>query len=176
MKDTIKRYMPYAIITFLIYIIIPLVFSNEALAKFAGVELYFIFPITAIVGAAIYSAKYGLDFLFSLIAPILFLPTMFLFCGGFAGQYALHNILLIVIYLVASMFGLFIGDIAFGDERRQREKAEQKEAEEMMLEAKRRDEKFLRNQSQKIQKKSDISASESEIDDILNEFNKLNKH
>jgi K+-sensing histidine kinase KdpD len=160
--------MPYAVVTFAIYIIVPLLFNNEALGKFVGVELYFIFPLTAIVSAAIYSAKYGLDFLFSLIAPILFLPTMFIFCGGFAGQYALHNILLIVIYLVAAMFGLFVGDIAFGDKRRQREKEEREETEEMLLEAKRRDEKFLRNQVKKstAQKpKRPVVKNEINLDD-----------
>ena len=137
MKDMVKKYLPYTVVIFAVYIIVPLFFRNAALSNFVGIAWYFIFPATAAVSAAIYCSKYGLDFLFSLIAPIFFLPSMFLYYGGIN----LPNILLLVVYLVAGMFGLFIGDIALGDKRRQREEKEKAEAEEMLLEAKRRDER-----------------------------------
>lgn len=137
MKDTVKKYLPYGVVIFAIYLIVPLFFRNEALSNFAGIAWYFVFPATAAVAAAIYCSKYGLDFLFSLIAPIFYLPSMFLYYGGIN----IENILLLVVYLVAGMFGLFVGDIALGDKRRQREEQEKAEAEEMLLEAKRRDER-----------------------------------
>lgn len=137
MKDMIKKYIPYAVVIFAIYLIVPLFFRNAALANFSGIALYFIFPATAVVASAIYCSKYGLDFLFSLIAPVFYLPSMFIYGGGIE----LGNILLLAVYLVAGIFGLFIGDIALGDKRRQREEQEKAEAEEMMLEAKRRDER-----------------------------------
>lgn len=137
MKDMVKKYLPYTVVIFAVYIIVPLFFRNAALSNFVGIAWYFIFPATAAASAAIYCSKYGLDFLFSLIAPIFFLPSMFLYYGGIN----LPNILLLVVYLVAGMFGLFIGDIALGDKRRQREEKEKAEAEEMLLEAKRRDER-----------------------------------
>ena len=137
MKDMVKKYLPYGVVIFAIYLIVPLLFRNAALSNFSGIALYCIFPATAVVSAAIYCSKYGLDFLFSLIAPIFYLPSMFIYGGGIE----LGNILLLAVYLVAGIFGLFIGDIALGDKRRQREEQEKAEAEEMLLEAKRRDER-----------------------------------
>lgn len=137
MKDMVKKYLPYGVVIFAIYLIFPLFFRNDALKNFAGIAWYFVFPATAAIAGAIYCSKYGLDFLFSLIAPIFFLPSMFLYYGGIN----LANILLLVVYLVAGMFGLFVGDIALGDKRREREEQEKAEAEEMLLEAKRRDER-----------------------------------
>lgn len=145
MKDIIKKYLPYTVITFAIYIIVPLLFRNAALKGFVGVAWYFIFPATAAITAAIYCSKYGLDFLFSLIAPIIFLPSMFLYYGGIN----MHNIILLTGYLVAGIFGLFIGDLALGDKRRAREKQEKAEAEEMLLEAKRRDKRERERLTQK---------------------------
>lgn len=137
MKDMIKKYMPYAVVIFAVYIIVPLFFRNAALSNFSGIALYFIFPATAVIAAAVYCSKHGLDFLFSLIAPIFYLPSMFIYGGGIK----IGNILLLAVYLVAGMFGLFVGDIALGDKRRQREEQEKAEAEKMLLEAKRRDER-----------------------------------
>lgn len=186
MKDMVKRYIPYAVITFAIYILVPLLFRNQAMSDFVSVVWYFIFPATAIVCSAIYCSKYGLDFLFALIAPIFYLPSMFLYYGGFN----LTNILLLVVYLISGIFGLFVGDIALGDKRRKREEQERAEAEEMMLKAKRRDdiekEKIAQNQSPSETSnsdddfdyskylsdidKSDSQSTEDEIDDILSEY------
>ncbi len=139
MNNSIKKYVPYAAIIFGIYIIIPIVFRNGALTNFVGIAWYFIFPATAATSAAVFCSKYGMDFLFSLIAPIFYLPSMFLFYGGVN----VTNIILLIVYLVAGLFGLFIGDLALGDKRREKEKQAQAQAEEMMLEAKRRDEREL---------------------------------
>lgn len=137
MKDMVKKYLPYGVTIFAIYLIVPLLFRNAALSNFYGIALYCIFPATAVIAAAVYCSKYGLDFLFSLIAPIFYLPSMFIYGGGIT----LGNVLLLAVYLVAGIFGLFIGDIALGDKRREREEQEKAEAEEMLLEAKRRDER-----------------------------------
>lgn len=139
MNDSAKKYLPYAAIIFAIFIVTPIIFRNGALTTFVGVAWYFIFPATAAVSAAVFCSKYGMDFLFSLIAPIFYLPSMFLFYGGINAT----NIILLIVYLVAGLFGLFIGDLALGDKRREKEKQEQEQAEEMMLEAKRRDEREL---------------------------------
>ncbi len=136
MKDLVKRYLPYALVIFGVFLIVPLFFANEALENFFAIALYFIFLVTTVVCSAIYCSKHGLDFLFALIAPIAFLFTMIIYCGGFT---KLTNIILLVVYLVAGIFGLFLGDLAFGDERRKREQKEKREAEKLMLQANRRD-------------------------------------
>ena len=192
MNNMVKKYVPYAAVIFAIYMIVPLLFRNQAMENFVAIAFYFIFPGTAIVGSAIYCAKYGLDFLFALIAPVAFLPSMLIYYGGFDPKYILTNIILLVVYLVAGIFGLFVGDIALGDKRREREEAEKAEAEEMMLEAKRREsiemEKMINNESNSDYDedfdydrytsdidKSDVKSTEEEIDDILNEFGSSDK-
>lgn len=111
-----------------------MIFANDALKNYSAIAFYFILLVTAVACSAIYCSKHGLDFLFALISPIAFLFTM-TYCGGFK----LTNIVLIFVYLVAGIFGLFLGDLAFGDERRKREQKEKREAEEVMLQANRRD-------------------------------------
>ncbi len=188
MNGTLKKYMPYAVTIFAIFLIVPMLFKSEMTAKLYPVALYFIFPGTAIVSSALFCAKYGLDFLFALIAPIAFIPSMLLHYGGFSSGAVLANIMLIAMYLVAGIFGLFVGDIALGDKRRRKEDKEKAEAEEFMLEAKRRDEREKEKRAQKESPSYEnddddfdydkylsdmdkpVNASDAEIDDILSEF------
>lgn len=196
MKDMVKKYLPYAAIIFGIFMLVPLIFLSDGMKIFWPVAYYFVFPATAILCSAAFCAKYGLDFLFTLIAPIVYLPSMLIYNNGFN----ITNIILLVSYLVAGIFGLFIGDIALGDKRRLKEEAEKAEAEEMMLEAKRRDEmqkELMANEEPVAVKKeksplpvdnddfdydkytsdidkTPIKSTEDEIDDILNEISSRN--
>ena len=133
-----KKYVPYALIIFAVYLLVPLVFLIPALSNYSTVAYYFIFLVTQVVCSAAYCAKQGLDFLFALIAPIAFIPSMMIYNGGFA---QIQNLVLVFVYLVAGIFGLFLGDLAFGDERRKREKKEKQAAEDMLMQAKRHDER-----------------------------------
>ena len=155
MTDMVKKYVPYAVIILLVYMLLPLVFIPGAMQKFSPVAYDFVFPITAIGCSAHYCSKHGLDFLFALIAPIIYLPSMLIYNGGFSSGTLSTNLILLVVYLVAGIFGLFLGDLAFGDKRRQKEKAEQEEAEEMLLEAKRREKEELENMTS-----SDVCSSD----------------
>ena len=152
MTDMVKKYVPYAVIILLVYMLLPLVFIPGAMQKFSPVAYDFVFPITAIGCSAHYCSKQGLDFLFALIAPIIYLPSMLIYNGGFSSSTLSTNLILLVVYLVAGIFGLFLGDLAFGDKRRQKEKAEQEEAEEMLLEAKRREKEELENMTSSSKK------------------------
>ncbi len=137
MNGIIKRYLPYAIIIFAVFLLVPLLFlPGTPLAKYSPVAFYFILLTTAVVTSAAYCAKYGIDFLFTLMAPIAFLFTM-IYSGGFRAT----NIILLFVYLVAGIFGQFLGDLAFGDDRRKKEKQDKSEQEKLMLRAKRRDER-----------------------------------
>ena len=137
MKSLVKKYLPYALVIFAIYLLVPLFFMGKEKGSFTPVLYYFIFLLVPVGCAALFSAKNGLDFLFSLIAPIAFLFTMFIYLGGFS----LFSVILLVLYLVAGIFGLFLGDLVFGEERHKKEKQDQKKAEEVLLRAKRRDER-----------------------------------
>ena len=137
MNGIIKRYLPYAIIIFAVFLLVPLLFlPGTPLAKYSPVAFYFILLTTAVVTSAAYCAKHGIDFLFTLMAPIAFLFTM-IYSGGFRAT----NLILLFVYLVAGIFGQFLGDLAFGDDRRKKEKQDQAEQEKLMLRAKRRDER-----------------------------------
>lgn len=197
MEGMVKKYVPYALVILAIYMLVPLIFLSESLNSFSAIAYYFIFPATAIACSAFFCAKYGMDFFFSLIAPIIYLPSMLIYNNGFEPT----NLILLVSYLVAGIFGLFIGDIALGDKRRQKEQQEQAEAEEMMLEAKRRDDEFKENLNTQPRKsaarpvaqvkkpstektdddfdyskyvsdidKTPVKSTEDEINDILGEF------
>ena len=184
MNGMIKKYLPFAVTIFAIFLITPLLFRNPAMSNFVSIAFYFIFPGTAIASSAIYCSKYGLDFLFALIAPIAYIPSMLIYYGGFN----LPNIILLAVYLVSGIFGLFLGDLLLGDKRRQKEAEEKAEAEALMLEAKRRDEiereKREKNESSQSYGDNDdfdydkyvsdidksVGATDAEIDDILSEY------
>lgn len=152
MSDMIKKYVPYAVIVFVVYMLLPLIFIPAAMQKFSPVAYDCIFPLTAIGCAAHYCSKHGLDFLFALIAPIIYLPSMLIYNGGFSSGTLSTNLILLVVYLVSGIFGLFLGDLAFGDKRRQKEKAEQQETEEMLLKARRREKQELETMTKSSRK------------------------
>ena len=159
MNGLVKKYLPYAIVIFAVFLLVPLVFiKGGPLGKFWPVAFYFILLTTAVVASAIYCAKHGIDFLFTLIAPIAFLFTM-IYSGGFS----VTNLILLFVYLVAGIFGQFLGDLAFGDERRKKEKQEQAEQEKLMLRAKRRDEREkLRMEREALEENRSATRSTAE--------------
>lgn len=185
MNSMMKRYVPYAVVILLAYMIVPLLFLVPALAGFSAIAYYFVFPAIAIVCSAVFCSKYGLDFFFTLIAPVVFIPSMLIYNGGFQ----ITNIILLVAYLVAGIFGLYIGDIAFGDKRRQAEAEADKKAEAKLLNAKRRGETLATEPEVDDDSFEDDDfdidtytsnrtgryATESEIDDILSEFGSSSK-
>ena len=103
MTDMVKKYVPYAVIILLVYMLLPLVFIPGAMQKFSPVAYDCVFPITAIGCSAHYCSKHGLDFLFALIAPIIYLPSMLIYNGGFSSSTLSTNLILLVVYLVAGI-------------------------------------------------------------------------
>ena len=174
MAGMIKKYLPYAIVIFAVYLLVPLIFISEPMQKFSPVCYYFILLMTQVVCSAVYCAKHGLDFLFTLIAPIAFLFTMMIYAGGFGNP---TNIILLVVYLISGIFGLFLGDLAFGDARRKQKKKKKQAAEELLLQAKRRDEREkqrMANENARTRRAENVqrasndevrSTSRSNIDD-----------
>ena len=157
MNGLIKKYLPYAIVIFAVFLLVPLLFiPGSLLADFWPVLVYFILLTTAVVTSAVYCAKHGIDFLFALMAPIAFLFTMIFYAGGFKGT----NLILLFVYLVAGIFGQFLGDLAFGDDRRKREKQDKAEQEKLMLRAKRRDERERR----RMEREEDSVAERYDVD------------
>ena len=156
MNGLIKKYLPYVIIIFAVFVLIPLLFiEGSALEKYSPVAFYFILLTTSVVTSAVYCAKHGIDFLFTLICPIAFMFTM-IYSGGFR----ITNLILLFVYLVAGIFGQCLGDLAFGDERRKKEKQERAEQEKLMLRAKRRDENERRRMSHDSERRTPAERRE----------------
>ena len=154
MNGIIKKYLPYAIVIFAVFLLVPLIFIRSGpLGKFWPVAFYFILLTTAVITSAVYCAKHGIDFLFTLIAPIAFLFTMM-----YSGWFSATNLILLFVYLVAGIFGQFLGDLAFGDERRKKEKQEQAEQEKLMLRAKRRDEREKQRMEREAREQREYAA------------------
>ena len=185
MAGMIKKYLPYAIVIFAVYLLVPLIFISEPMQKFSPVCYYFILLMTQVVCSAVYCAKHGLDFLFTLIAPIAFLFTMMIYAGGFGNP---TNIILLVVYLISGIFGLFLGDLAFGDARRKQEKKEKQAAEELLLQAKRRDEREkqrMANENARTRRAENVqrasndevrSTSRSNIDDDDFDYDRIREY
>lgn len=62
MTDMVKKYVPYAVIILLVYMLLPLVFIPGAMQKFSPVAYDFVFPITAIGCSAHYCSNTDLTF------------------------------------------------------------------------------------------------------------------
>ncbi len=111
MSSMVKKYVPYAAFIGAVYFIVPLFFIINGTGKQQHPITYdIIFPLTAIIPSVIYGKKYGVDFFFSLVAPIIYIPSMVIYNG-----ISTHNLIFVAIYLVSSIFGLFFGDLFFGN-------------------------------------------------------------
>ena len=181
MKNMIKRYTPYAVILAALYLLLPLMFvSGGQINNYTPIVYYFVFPAAAVVSAVHYSWKNGLDFIFAVIAPVMYLPSMLIYKNN-------NEILILLIYLVCGILGSFIGDMVYIDEAKKKEKTEKKAVAIRMdkaTESKRsntpkgeqieidEDEQFYKKyekENYSFRPVTDDEVSEDEIDKILNE-------
>lgn len=187
MKNIIKRYVPYATILAALYLLLPLMFlSGGQIRNYTPIVYYFVFPAAAVVSAVHYSWKNGLDFIFAVIAPVMYLPSMLIYNNN-------NEILLLLIYLVCGILGSFIGDMVYIDERKKKEKSEKKavairmdkdkssgkadalQKEQIEIDE---DEQFYKkyeNENYSFRPVTDDEVSEDEIDRILNETRRNNE-
>ncbi len=160
MLSAIKKYVPYAVIILLVYMLTPLffVFTGAAYQDFTPVLYDVVFPITAIITSLLYGGKYGIDFFFSLVAPIIYIPSMLIYNGISAA-----NIIFVAIYLVSSIFGLFLGDMFFGKRRNSEEPSM-----DVDLDIEEYDETPAKTQS------ADEAQSKSDDEDFFNSYSRDN--
>lgn len=117
MKRLIKRYLPFAIIDALIYLIMPIFFQgNNYVYDF--VEYQFVFPATALITGLIYAWKNGLDFTLPLIPPIIFIGSVLIYSHYY------HWHVYVFIYLIVAMLGCFIGDMVYREKQIEKSKKE----------------------------------------------------
>lgn len=112
-EKKIKSFLPYIIIIGVVYLFAPaiLVFvGNKELLN----QVFYIglFPLTALACNFYYGYKKEMDFWLSLVAPVFFIPSMFIY-GNFAYS-PLNSIIFLVCYFICSYLGLTLGDMLKG--------------------------------------------------------------
>lgn len=108
-----KEFLPYIIIIGVIYLFFPIFLvisgNNGGSTVFNQITYLGIFPLTALLCCLHYSFKKKNDFFLSLVAPILFIPSMLLY--GNIRDSVLNCIIFIVSYFICGYLGLLIGEM-----------------------------------------------------------------
>ena len=108
LEKKLKAFLPYIIVIGVVYLIVPaLLFINSDAVAY--IILIGILPLTALLCCAHYSMNKENDFLLSLVAPIFFLPAMFLY--PIARESLLKAIIYLIAYFLCGYLGLTVGDI-----------------------------------------------------------------
>lgn len=133
-EKKLKKALPYIIIIAVIYLFLPALLINRQ-DFLNDVILIGVLPLTALICCLVYSCKIRNDFFVCLIAPVIFIPAMFLY-GIF-----ISNPVICIIYLVScficGLIGLMVGDII-----NPKKKDEKEEKDERRKRPVRRDEDF----------------------------------
>lgn len=109
MKKLIRRYVFYAFVVALIYMVTPLFFQGDY-QKLDFLEYRFLFPATALVSGMIFSWKKGLDFTFPLFPPIIYIVS------SLVHSHEYNRFIYTFVYLILAMLGCFIGDMVYRSE------------------------------------------------------------
>jgi len=108
LEKKLKAFLPYIIVIGVVYLIVPaLLFINSDAVAY--IILIGVLPLTALLCCAHYSMNKENDFLLSLVAPIFFLPAMFLY--PIARESLLKAIIYLIAYFLCGYLGLTVGDI-----------------------------------------------------------------
>ena len=120
MKKLIKRYLPFAIIFALLYLGMPIFFQGENY-KYDAIEYQFLFPAAALLSGLVYSWRRGMDFMFPLMAPIIYLGSVLIYSHYY------HWIIYEFIYLIVGMLGCFIGDMVYKNNIEEKKRQQREE-------------------------------------------------
>lgn len=125
-EKKLKEFLTYIIIIAVSFLIFP------ALLKLAGnnvvvnqIVLVGIFPLITFACGVHYAYKKTTDLWFCLIAPIVFVPTMFLY--GFWKNSPLNCFIFLVAYLICGYIGLTVGEMIAPKGSKQVEEHEKRE-------------------------------------------------
>lgn len=122
MLKLIKRYLPFAIVDALIYLIMPIFFQGEKYV-YDFIEYQFVFPATALITGLVFAWIYGLDFTLPLIPPIIFIGSVLIYSHYY------HWHIYVFIYLILAMLGCFIGDMVYREKQTQQQTEAQEKKE-----------------------------------------------
>lgn len=104
-----KSFLPFIIIIGVIYLFLPILLVNNTNIVFNNIIYIGVFPLTALICCGVYSYKKRMDIFLALVAPIFYIPSMFLY-GNFKYN-PVTSLIYLVAYFVCGFLGLLIGDI-----------------------------------------------------------------
>ncbi len=111
-EKKLKAFLPYIIIIGVVYLLVPaLLFVGSNFVSY--LVLIGVLPLTAAGCCAHYAMKKENDFWLCLVAPIFFIPAMFLYPIFRSGP--LIALIYLVAYLLCGYLGLTIGEILSGN-------------------------------------------------------------
>ena len=119
-EKKLKAFLPYIIIIGVVYLVVPaLLFTGVDFVSY--LVLIGILPLTTGLCCAHYAMTKENDFLLCLVAPIFFIPAMFLYPIFRSGP--VIAIIYLVAYLLCGYLGLTIGDILSGKSQKKKKSA-----------------------------------------------------
>lgn len=117
MLKLVKRYMVFAVLFAIVYLVTPLFFQGENY-KYDAIEYQFLFPVSALLSGLYFTWHHGMDFSFPLIAPIIYMGSAILYSHYY------HWMIYVFIYLIVGMLGCFIGDMVYKNNMEEKQKKE----------------------------------------------------
>ncbi len=123
LEKKLKEFLPYIIILGVTFLVLPFVLrllGNRVL--YNNIVLMGVFPVVTFGCNAFYAYKKTNDMLLSFVAPVLFIPAMFLY-GIFANN-AINSLIYLVSYFICGYIGLTVGDMIKGKDSSKKDDTE----------------------------------------------------
>lgn len=102
MKQILKKIVVYTGILAIVFYLIPIATKMETPKELIITLLIVANPIVCMGTAAVFGVKHGFKWYFLMLAPLLFIPSMYIFYNDSAFIY-------VVVYMVFSAAGMGIG-------------------------------------------------------------------
>ena len=120
-EKKLKEFLPYIIIIGVVYLFAPAILVSTKSTGLLNQIIYIgLFPLTALLCNVYYSYKKANDFFLSLVAPIIYIPSMLLY--GNIRDSVLNSLIYLVSYFICGYIGLALGEILKGSDSKKNSK------------------------------------------------------
>ena len=120
-EKKLKEFLPYIIIIGVVYLFAPAILVSTKSTGMLNQIIYIgLFPLTALLCNVYYSYKKANDFFLSLVAPIIYIPSMLLY--GNLRDSVLNSLIYLVSYFICGYIGLSLGEILKGSDSKKNSK------------------------------------------------------
>lgn len=112
-EKKLKEFLPYIIIIGVVYLFAPAILVFTKSTGLLNQLIYIgLLPLTALLCNLYYSFKKTSDFFLSLVAPIIYIPSMLLY--GNIRDSVLNSLIYLVSYFICGYIGLTLGEMLRG--------------------------------------------------------------